>query len=342
MRWNMRWRNAGSQASLWEEVVSRRPPLSVSRMRWKRRASGLMRTRCHGNLLPSMTADVRTGDPMAWVEAGCRQRCWGAGCRGLPGQQRARRGTGTLWWWRWRGWWWHLWPPRPCSSGPFQGASWGPPQPGPFWARLGGSSAPRGYLLAAAWLWTDEKSSCIPAGKRESPGHAPPFLHLRRRTVTRGGRPGLGLQAGQERVPPRPGSSGAPREAYWIWDTRSTETDPLKHRWEIYPQSCWNWKEMEGSGTGWKWNGCLWWLWWNTWLGRSERTKDLHTGAQRASHTLESPASLGEAGKVYKVPLPSFQWCDYGMGCSDALLLRSCCRHPNRLGLAYRWPSGWG
>lgn len=42
-------------------------------------------------------------------------------------------------------------------------------------------------------------------------------------------------------------ASGTP---YWIWDTRSAGTDLLKHWWEIFPQSYWNWKEMEGSGTG--------------------------------------------------------------------------------------------
>lgn len=275
---------------------------------------------------------------MAWVETGCRQTGWG----GLRGQQRARRGMGTPWWWRWPGWWWHLWPPRPCSSGTFQGASRGLLQTGPFWIRLGGSSAPRGWLPADALLSTELNFSCIPAGKRKSPGHTPPFLHLRRRTVTRGGRQELDLRVGREQAPRRSGSSGSPREAYWIWDTRSAESDLLKHWWEICPQSYWNWKETAGSGTGWRWDGCLCGLWWSTWLERSERTKDPHTGARMASRTLESPASLGEAEKVYKVPLPSFQWCDYGMGCSGALLPRSCCLRSSRLGLAYRWPSGWG
>lgn len=122
--------------------------------------------------------------------------------------------------------------------------------------------------------------------------------------MTRGGRQELDLRAGQEQAPRRSGSSGSRREAYWIRDTRWAETALLKHWWEIFPQSYWNWKGMGGSGTGWKWNGCLWW---NTSLERSERTKVLHTGAQTASHTSGSPASLGEAEKVYKVPLPSFQ-----------------------------------
>lgn len=118
----------------------------------------------------------------------------------------------------------------------------------------------------------------------------------------RGGRQTLGLQAGGRQQAAR--RSGSLREAYWIWDTRSAETELLKHWWETSPQSYWNWKEMEGSGTGWKRNGCLWW---NTSPERSERPTGLRTGAQMASHTSGSPASLREAEKVYKVLLPSFR-----------------------------------
>lgn len=122
--------------------------------------------------------------------------------------------------------------------------------------------------------------------------------------MTRGGRPMLDRRVGQEQAARRSDPSQSLNEAYWIWDTCWAEIELLKYWWDIFPRSYWNWKEMEGSGSGWKRNRCLWW---NKWLERSERPKARRTGAQMASHTLESPASLGEAEKVYRVPLPSFQ-----------------------------------
>lgn len=79
-----------------EEALTCRPLFNEEVLNETRKC-GLMRRRRHDELSSLTRADFRTS-PMAWVEKGYQQKHWGAGWRGLPGQQRARRGMGTLLW----------------------------------------------------------------------------------------------------------------------------------------------------------------------------------------------------------------------------------------------------